>query len=171
MNEKTKDTFKLGAMSFGMAMLVALAVTGLFGTCTSCTSIQEGIKANPREAGYATGVAIYLAYDRASKDKSDEFKTTIAEAWTAINAMDLEKPDTAAAVNVAEAVLKASGKADKLDGLTDAEKSVLATLANMLTSRLDKYIGDKVGSEETVQFLAGVRDGVNTMIALSGSKE
>ena len=171
MDEKTKSTFKLGIMSFCIAAVVALAVTGLFGTCTSCATVKESIKSNPKEAGYATGVAIYLAYDRASKDKSDEFKATVAEAWLAINEMDLTQPNTGAAVNVAEAVLKASGKADKLDSLTPEEKAVLVTLANMLTARLDSYIGEKVGSEETTQFLTGVREGVNVMIALSGDKK
>ena len=147
------------------SLLLILAGIGTATLFQSCTTVQEQIKTNPKEAGYATGMALYLAYERASKDKSDEFKDTVAAVWKAVDSMDTN--DTEAIVAAAEAILEAENKADALNNLTPAEKAVLASVAKMMLNRLDAYVGANLNSEDTKEFILGVKDGVNTMIALT----
>lgn len=167
--EKEKDELMARLMTFILSMTLVLAGIGTVTLFQSCRSTHVMYVANsPKDAGYATGMALYLVYERAAKDKSDEFKDTVAAIWKAIDAIDTN--DTEAIVSAAETILEAENKADVLENLTPAEKAALASVAKMLIQRLDAYVGANLNSEDTKEFILGVKDGVNTMIAITGEK-
>ena len=145
----------INALVIGFAVASTALVTG----CASVT---------PREAGIAAGTAAYLGYTHVALRKDDEFKKQVADIWAEVNRIETVGDLVASTASL-------TAKFDKVlenENLTEADKAVLLRLKSLLLSKVAEIIDSKVSTNASaVEFLAGVRQGVNEMIALEAPAE
>ena len=143
-------------MGLLISLVFVLALTGIF--CASCISASY-IK--PYDHGYAVGTAVYAGYAKLSANKSEDFKNEVAAIWSVVNSIDSTDnlaTDIATLTTSFDAVLKKTE-------LNESELALAKQLKNMILSRIDnKLSAEALEHKEAVDFLCGVRAGINAMI-------
>ena len=117
----------------------------------------------PRSAGEAAGMAAYLGYQRVAADKDPEFQKSVAELWDAV-----DKIETIDDLRVAASMLADKYEAAMAKGkLNESELAMLNSIRDILLVKVEEALESKMASnKDAVEFLLGVRDGVNKMRAL-----
>ncbi|MBO4620380.1 MAG: hypothetical protein J5654_09755 [Victivallales bacterium] len=140
------------AFSLGVCLQLLLA--------TSCASTKT---VAPYDYGVAVGSAAYLGYTHIAAKQDDDFRQKVAWLWAKVDAIDSTD-------NLAGDLAEIAGDFAELidsDDLTEADKAALRALANMVLTKVDGKLADDAKSHpEAVEFLRGVRDGVDAMRAL-----
>lgn len=144
----------------GMFCIMLLTMLSLQPGC-----VHKGVAGvTPLVHGRAVGAAVYIGYCRVADKQGPEFKARVAEIWSNVN--KLQSTDT-----LASDILAVSGAFDKVltdERLTESERQTLVQLKNMLMSRLDASIAGAVaGNKDALDFLIGVRQGINEMAGLN----
>ena len=150
----------LACAAGGMFCVMFLTMLSLQQGC-----VHKGVAGvTPLVHGRAVGAAVYIGYCRVADKQGPEFKARVVEIWDKVN--KLQSTDT-----LASDILAVSGAFDKVlqdSSLTEAERQTLIQLKNMLMSRLDACIAGAVaGNRDALDFLIGVRQGINEMAGLS----
>ena len=123
-----------------------------------CGCASTGVA--PYDYGVAVGTAAYVGYERVAERQDDEFRARVAELWARVDAIDSAE-DLAAQLAAIAADMSTLVDDDRL---TDADRAALRALAAMVLNRVEGKVAD--GAEkhpEAVEFLRGVRDGVDAM--------
>lgn len=136
-------------------LLLLLALAGMVGT--SCMNIHS---IRPYDHGYAVGTAVYVGYARMAEGRSEQFRKQVGDFWDIVNGIqdtDSLASDLEALTGVADAICNSPS-------LTTADRELAANLKDMILARIDRELGARtLEHEDAVQFLAGVRAGVNAM--------
>ena len=106
----------------------------------------------PYDYGYAVGGVAYLGYERVAARQDDEFRGESAALWEKVDAIEDPAQIPAVVVELSDLV--------ESNSLSDADRAALKALARLILSRAD--LSAKL-SPEAVEFLKGVRDGVDAM--------
>lgn len=121
----------------------------------------------PYEQGVVTGNAVYIGYARVAMKEDDEFKAKAAELWKTINEIQ-SYDDLAASVDKLTNAFDLCIKSDKL---TPEEKVLCAVLKKKVCDKVGQVLANKLESNENaVEFLKGVRDGVNELVGPASKK-
>ena len=136
-----------------------LAVVSMAALFTGCSSNPF----TPEVSGVFAGKALYLVYTRNIDKQPAEVKQKIEALWAEINKVE-DVSDLAIVRTLVderfEAILADSS-------LTESDQAVLMVIRNEICRKLDEVINSKLSSnKEGLEFLVGVRQGVNEMIAL-----
>ena len=136
-----------------------LAVVSMAALFTGCSSNPF----TPEVSGVFAGKALYLVYTRNIDKQPAEVKQKIEALWAEINKVE-DVSDLAVVRTLVEErfeVILADSK------LTEADRAVLGVIKDEICRKLDEVINAKLTSnKEGLEFLIGVRQGVNEMIAL-----
>lgn len=117
----------------------------------------------PEVSGVFAGKALYLVYTRNIDKQPAEVKQKIEALWAEINKVENVSDLAVVRTLVDERfeVILADSK------LTEADRAVLGVIKDEICRKLDEVINSKLSSnKEGLEFLIGVRQGVNEMIAL-----
>lgn len=135
-------------------IVIMLAVAcAIVVSATGCSSVF-----NATTAGEATGAAIYIGYTKVSENKDQAFKDKVIVLWSEVNTL--------------ETIEDLVGSADKLSAafdeviaskeLSDSDKATLMALKTSVTDKVKAIMDETFTSNsEAVDFLVGVRSGVN----------
>ena len=136
-----------------------LAVVSMAALFTGCSSNPF----TPEVSGVFAGKALYLVYTRNIDKQPKTVKRKIYDLWAEINKVE-DVSDLAVVRTLVEErfeVILADSK------LTEADRAVLGVIKDEICRKLDEVINAKLTSnKEGLEFLIGVRQGVNEMIAL-----
>ena len=142
-------------------LLTALSALAIVSMSTGCSTVVS----TPGTAGKFAGKALYVTYRHA--DMNDETKKIVEELWEEIRAVN--------SVSELEIVRTALGK--KFDeiisrsDISDADKVVMVMIKDDILSKVDAVINSKIESNaDGVEFLCGVRDGIEEMLAITTAK-
>ena len=125
------------------------------------TGCQSSI--TPRDLGNATGVSIYLGYQRVADKQGDEFKKSAAELWETIQKIDNYDDLTASVDEITKMFDACINDAD----LTPEEKALCILLKKRVTDKVAEVLANKLESnKDATEFLLGVREGIATMVAV-----
>lgn len=133
----------------------------LMAACACVTLVScNTTKITPHDQGYIAGQTSYVAYTYITADKP-EVQDQAKEIWDKVNQIDTVD-------ELATQLDEITGLIDKAlqsDKLTPAERLALRQLADVILKRIDSSISkEALKHKEAVEFLVGVRDGVNSMI-------
>jgi len=117
----------------------------------------------PEVSGVFAGKALYLVYTRNIDKQPAEVKQNIEALWAEIN-----KVENVSDLAVVRTLVDERFEAILADSkLTEADRAVLGVIKDEICRKLDEVINSKLSSnKEGLEFLIGVRQGVNEMIAL-----
>lgn len=117
----------------------------------------------PEVSGVFAGKALYLVYTRNIDKQPAEVKQNIEALWAEIN-----KVEDVSDLAVVRTLMDERFEAILADSkLTEADRAVLGVIKDEICRKLDEVINSKLSSnKEGLEFLIGVRQGVNEMIAL-----
>lgn len=142
-------------------MMVVLSATAVLSGCTTSLS-------SPRVAGSFAGRAAYVTYTHVAAKQSEDVRRKVEELWAEINKVEQVSDLKVARVLVGERFDAVIADAN----LTPEERLILSSIKDEILAKIDEVIDGKLASnQDGVQFLVGVRDGVNAMIELSTPKE
>lgn len=117
---------------------------------------------NSETSGIIAGKGLYIAYEKVSENKDAEFKEKVTSLWTYVNNIN-STDDLTSSYNILK---------EKVDDcinsqeLSDSDKKILKSISDDILNKVSSIINDKLSSnEDGVQFLLGVREGVNSMIS------
>ena len=117
----------------------------------------------PEVSGVFAGKALYLVYTRNIDKQPAEVKQKIEALWAEINKVE-DVSDLAVVRTLVDERFEAILADSKL---TEADRAVLGVIKDEICRKLDEVINAKLTSnKEGLEFLVGVRQGVNEMIAL-----
>ena len=140
-----------------LSLIAILAVTITLVGCTGCTTTTI----TPKDAGIAAGTAAYLGYERVAAKKDEEFQKKVANIWAQVN--EIETVDDL--VSKTDLLTVAFNEILEEKELSDADKALLIALEQLVLNKVKIIAAEKIGEkEEAIQFLLGVREGVNNMI-------
>ena len=141
-----------------MIVLAAAFAAALMSGCAT-TSLSS-----PRLAGNFAGRAVYVTYARVADRQSEDVRSKVEQIWKEVNAVN-----DASDLNVVRTLI-----GDRFDAviddanLTAQEKQILKGVKDEMLAKVDEAIAGKAASnQEGLEFLLGVRDGVNAMAELS----
>ena len=116
----------------------------------------------PRDLGNATGVSIYLGYQRVADKQGDEFKKAAGDLWTTIQCIE-SYDDLAESV---DEMTKMFDVCINNSSLTAEEKALCVMLKKRITDKVGEVMSNKLESNaDATEFLLGVREGIATMVA------
>lgn len=128
---------------------------------TACINTEKPI--SPYDHGVAVGSAAYLGYTHIAAKQSPEFHEQVAALWAKVDAID----STDNLASTLAGIVAEMTDLFKSDKLTEADRTALKALAAMILNRIDGKLAEEAKERpEAIEFLKGVRDGVNTMRAL-----
>lgn len=143
-------------MKHSLVLLGAIAALSL----ASCTSPKQ---VAPYDYGVAVGSAAYIGYTHIAAKQEADFRAKVAELWAKVDAIETTA-DLATTLDGIAGEMTALIKSEKL---TEADRAALAAHANMVLSKVNaKILADAEAHPEAVEFLKGVRDGVDSLRAL-----
>lgn len=117
----------------------------------------------PEVSGVFAGKALYLVYTRNIDKQPAEVKQKIEALWVEINKVE-DVSDLAVVRTLVDERFEAILADSKL---TEADRAVLSVIKDEICRKLDEVINSKLSSnKEGLEFLVGVRQGVNEMLAL-----
>ncbi len=129
-----------------------------------CAVLMSGCQSafGPRDLGNATGVSIYLGYQRVADKQGDEFKKAAGDLWITIQ--NIETYD-----DLAESIDEITKMFDVCisnANLTPEEKALCVMLKKRVTDKVGEVVANKLESnKDATEFLLGVREGIATMVA------
>lgn len=133
---------------------VIALVSALLAGCSTFT---------PYNSGVAMGEAVYLGYTRVAEKQDEEFRNKVKVLWEEVNS--LESIDDLVAC--ADRILFSFDTVINSEKLRDEDRVVLLLLRQSVMERVDAVVSSKLQSnEDAVEFLKGLREGVNRMIAI-----
>ena len=135
----------------------------IVGLVASFLSGCAGSPVTPEVSGDFAGKALYLVYTRNIDKQPAEVKQKIEALWAEIN-----KVEDVSDLAVVRTLMDERFEAILADSkLTEADRAVLGVIKDEICRKLDEVINAKLTSnKEGLEFLVGVRQGVNEMIAL-----
>ena len=117
----------------------------------------------PRDLGNATGVSIYLGYNRVAEKQGDDFKKAAADLWETIQLIETYD-DLAESL---DEITKMFDVCINNSSLTQEEKALCIMLKKRVTDKVGEVLANKLESNaDATEFLLGVREGIETMVAL-----
>jgi len=117
----------------------------------------------PRDLGNATGVSIYLGYNRVAEKQGDDFKKAAADLWETIQLIETYD-DLAESL---DEITKMFDVCINNSSLTPEEKALCVMLKKRVTDKVGEVLANKLESNaDATEFLLGVREGIETMVAL-----
>lgn len=136
-------------------MLMIISVSLLFVAGCATASFE------PTNAGISTGKILYVTYVKVAESQDAEFKEKVSALWKVVNAITSEDD-----LKLSYETLNAQFKAilDDSDKLTTADKQILVSVANDILNKLKDVIQNNMTDSDGIDFLIGIRDGVNSMI-------
>lgn len=142
--------------------VVWMAAIGMMTLMTGCSSVFT-----PIVAGNATGKAIYIGYTKVSENKSAEFKQKVVDIWNIIDKIET-KDQLVSSMNLLDKKFEELLASKELSA-SDIEivKALYATVAD----KVKVILADSLTSnDQALEFLIGVRQGINDMIKLYNIK-
>lgn len=141
-----------------MKSLLVLCVIGMLLLITGCSSIFT-----PENSGTLAGKSLYIAYLKVSENKDVEFKEKVEKLWTFVNTIN-SKDDLVASYDMLKEKFNDCINSKEL---SEADKKILISVSNDILDKISTVINDSfVSNDVGIQFLIGVRDGVNSMISI-----
>lgn len=124
---------------------------------TGCISTQF----SPETQGVVTGKLLYTTYVKVAKTQDAEFSIKVEKLWSLVNS--IQSTDD---LNVKyEELNKQFTDILQSKGLDDVDVVILSSVANDVLSKVKSVVTDNFTMDSTgIQFLLGVRTGVNSMI-------
>ena len=117
----------------------------------------------PRDLGNATGVSIYLGYNRVADKQGDDFKQAAAKLWETIQLIETYD-DLSESL---DEITKMFDVCINNSSLTPEEKALCVMLKKRVTDKVGEVIANKLESNaDATEFLLGVREGIATMVAM-----
>lgn len=137
-----------------IVLVVALFTVLVVGT--GCSSIFT-----PSNMGNATGRAVYLGYVKVAEGKDKAFTEKVNALWTEVN--KLETIDDL--VSSADKLSTSFDSVIESKELSDGDRESLKALKAMVIDKVKEVMNSTFTSNtEAIDFLVGVRAGVNAMI-------
>lgn len=139
-------------------ILLLVFVAGMM--LTGCLGISS---ITPYDHGYAIGTAVYAGYQRIADKQSPEFREKVKAIWAEVNKIE----DTEHLASDIAAAAEAFGIVVNDSNLTPAERETLRQLQRMVFEKVDDQLAaEALKHEDAIEFLDGVRSGINAMIAI-----
>lgn len=141
-----------------MKSLLMLIAIGMLFLVTGCSSIFT-----PENTGIIAGKGLYITYVKVSEGKDKEFKEKVEELWVFVNTIN-SKDDLIASYDTLKSKLNDCINSKEL---SEADKKILVSISNDILDKVATVINDSfMSNEEGIQFLVGIREGVNSMIEI-----
>ena len=122
---------------------------------------------NRETTGVTTGKILYVTYVKVAEGQDAEFKEKVSALWKVVNAITSED-DLQISYDNLDAQFKAI--LDSSDKLSDSDKQILVSIANDILNKVKDVIQNNFTDNDGIEFLLGVRDGVNSMIPTESQK-
>ena len=117
----------------------------------------------PYNGGVVMGEAVYLGYSRVADRQDVVFRQNVADLWDEVNKLE----SISDLVNSMDRLLLSFDNVLASDRLSPADRAVLVSLRQSVVSRVEAVLASRIQSnQDAVDFLSGLRDGVNNMIAI-----
>lgn len=117
----------------------------------------------PRDLGNATGVSIYLGYNRVADKQGDDFKQAAAKLWETIQLIETYD-DLSESL---DEITKMFDVCINNSNLTPEEKALCVMLKKRVTDKVGEVLANKLESNaDATEFLLGVREGIATMVSM-----
>lgn len=130
-----------------------------------CVVVLSGCQSafGPRDLGNATGVSVYLGYQKVAEKQGEEFKKAAADLWTTIQCIETYD-DLAESV---DDITKMFDVCINNANLTPEEKALCIMLKKRITDKVGEVVANKLESNaDATEFLLGVREGIATMVEM-----
>lgn len=151
------NTFKKIVMMFICSMFVLVGMTGCMSPAFS-----------PEAQGIVTGKLLYTAYARVAASKGETFRTKVEVLWGIVDSIS----STEQLNTMYDQLNKQFTEILTDKGLSEGDAKLLASVANDVLTKVKTVVDDKFAYDsDGVQFLIGVREGVDSMIRASNTSK
>ena len=142
-----------------MFVFVAIGCMTIF---TGCSTIKGLFDA--KDTGYVTGRLLYVTYSGVEKDiNNEDFSNRVKLLWTQINKIE----STEDLYKVKDDLIKKFDDVIANAKLTDSQKVKLTELKDRVSARIQAKLTSDSLSDDSIDFLVGVRSGINDAIIRS----
>ena len=144
-----------------MKKIIKIFMMSIVGCCLLFGAGCASTAFEPETTGVTTGKILYVTYVKVAEGQDAEFKEKVSALWKVVNAITSED-DLQISYDNLDAQFKAI--LDSSDKLSDSDKQILVSIANDILNKVKDVIQNNFTDNDGIEFLLGVRDGLNSMI-------